>query len=85
MLASLISQYFQDSYSVSPIQNEQLSALKSSMERLRESEHQSQNILDSHSSQNFQNQDPYTHFLKQPLEDTSYLENSIEILQESAL
>jgi len=42
-------------------------------------------LLDSQSSQSFQNQDSYTTCLKHPLEETSYLEKSIEILQESAL
>jgi len=83
MSASPISQYFQDPYLVSPIQNKQPSALKTSMECLRESDRQSQNMLDSHCSQIFQNQDPYTPFLEHPLEETSYLEKSIEILQES--
>ena len=52
------------------------------MECLRESERQSQNMLDS---QIFQNQDPYTPFLEHLLEETSHLEKSIKILQESAL
>ena len=56
-----------------------------SMEFFRESELQSQNMLESHSSQIFQNQDSYTLFLEQPLEEKSYLEKSIKILQESAL
>ena len=51
-----------------------------SMKCLRESELQSQNMLDSHSSQNFQSQDFHTPFLEQPLEEKSYLEKSIEIL-----
>ena len=33
----------------------------------------------------FRNQDFYTPFLEQPIEDTSHLEKSIEVLQESAL
>jgi len=41
-------------------------------------------MLDSHSSQIFQNQDSYTPFLEHPLEEKSYTEKSIEILQESA-
>ena len=56
-----------------------------SMECLRESERQSQNMLDSHSSKIFQNQDSYITFLEQPLEEKSYLEKNIEILQETAL
>ena len=71
-LNSPISQYFHDSYSVSPIQNEQPSATKMSIEFFRESELQSQNMLDSHSSQIFQNQDSYTTFLEQPLEEKLY-------------
>ena len=47
--------------------------------------HQSQNMLDSHSSQIFQNQDSYTPFLEHPFEEKSHLEKSIEILQESLL
>jgi len=42
-----------------------------SMECLRESERQSQNILDSFSQQN---QDSYTPFLEHPLEEKLYLE-----------
>jgi len=52
---------------------------------LRESELQPQNMLDSQSSLSFQNQDSYTSFLEHSLEETSYVEKSIEILQESAL
>jgi len=52
-LNSPISQYFQDSYSFSPIQNDQPSTLKMSMECFCESELQSQNILDSQSSLSF--------------------------------
>jgi len=55
------------------------------MECFCESELQSQNLLDSRSSQSFQNQDSYTLFLKHPLEEKSYQEKSIEILQVSAL
>ena len=83
-LNSPISQYFQDSYSVSPIQNDQSSGLDMSIELLRESEPQSQNLLDSQSSQFFQNQDSYTPFLEQPFEEKTEVEKSIEILQESA-
>ena len=54
-------------------------------ELLRESERPSQNLLDSHSSQIFQNQDSYTSFLEHSLEEKSHLEKSIKILQESAL
>ena len=56
-----------------------------SMERFRESELKSQNMLDSQSSLSFQNQDSYTPFLDHPLEEKSSLEKSINILQESAL
>ena len=42
-------------------------------------------MLDSHSSQIFQNKYSYTPFLEHPLEEKSYVENSIEILQESVL
>ena len=49
-------------------------------ELLRESEPQSPNMLDSHSSQIFQNQDSYTLFLEYPLKEISYLEKSIEVL-----
>ena len=79
-LNSLIPQYFHDSYSISPIQTDQ-PALKTSMEWFRESELQSQNMLDSQfsqSSQSFQNQDSYIPFLEHPLEEISYLEKSIE-------
>ena len=55
------------------------------MECFRESELQSQNILDSQSSLSFQNQDSYTPFLDHSLEEKSSLEKSIKILQESAL
>ena len=41
MMASRISQYFQESYSVSPPYNEQPSTLETSKELLRESEPQS--------------------------------------------
>ena len=85
MMASPIPQYFQESYSVPPPHNEQPSALKLSKELLCESKLQSQNILDSLSSQNFQNQDSYTPFLDHPLKEKSSLEKSIETLQESAL
>ena len=84
MLASPIPQYFQESYSVSPPHTEQSSALETSKELFCESKPQSQNILDSHSSQNFKNQDSYNPLLEHPLEKTS-LEKSIEILQESTL
>ena len=50
-----------------------------------ESKLQSQNISGSHSSQNFQNQDSYTPILEQPLGDTSSLDRSMDILQESLL
>jgi len=46
-LNSPIPQYFHDSSSVSPIQHDQPSTLKTSMECFRESELQSQNMLDS--------------------------------------
>ena len=46
-------------------------------ELLLESERQSQNLLDSQSSQFFQNQDSYTPFLEQPSEEKSELEKSI--------
>ena len=52
---------------------------------LCEFERQSQNLLDSQSSQFFQNQDSYTPFLEHLLEEKSHLEKSIEILQASAL
>jgi len=52
--------------------------LKTSIECLRESERQSQNTLDSHSSQFFQNQDSYTPFLEHALEEKSEIEKSIE-------
>ena len=65
--------------------NEQPSVLETSKEFLCESKFQSQNVFDSHSSQNFQNQDSYTPILEQPLGDTSYLDKSIEVLQESIL
>ena len=64
MLASSIPQYFQESYSVPPPHNEQPSALEMSNELLCESKIQSQNIFDSHSSHNFQNQDSYTPILE---------------------
>ena len=53
-------------------------------ELLRESERQSQNLLDLQSSQFFQNQDSYTPFLEQPFEEKSELEKSIEILHETS-
>jgi len=84
-LNSPVPQYFHDSFSVSPIQHDQPSTLKTSMECFRESELQSQNMLDSQSSLYFKNQDSYTPFLDHPLEEKSHLEKSIEILQESAL
>ena len=84
MLASPISQYFQECYSVSPLQNDQTSVLELTEELLRESERQSQNILDSHSSQIFQNQDSYAPFLEQPFEEKSELEKSIKILHETS-
>ena len=78
MLASPIPQYFQESYSVPPPHNEQTSALKMSKELLCESKPQSQNIFDSHSSQNFQNQDSYTPILEHPHVEKSSLEKSIK-------
>ena len=39
----------------------------------------------THDSCCFGNQDSYTPFLEQPLEDTSHLEKSVEVLQESTL
>ena len=57
----------QESYSFSPIQNDQPSTLKTSMECFRESELQFQNMLDSQFSLSFQNQDSYTPFLEHPL------------------
>jgi len=83
-LNSLILQYFHDSYSVSPFQNDQPSTLKTSMECFRESELQSQNMLDSQSSLSFQNQDSYTLFLEQPFEEKSKVEKSIAILHETS-
>jgi len=71
MMASPILQYFQESNSVPPPHNEQPSVLESSKELLRESEPQSQNMLDSHSSQIFQNQDSCTPFLDHSLEEKS--------------
>jgi len=56
-----------------------------SKELLCESKFQSQNIFNSHSSQNFQNQDSYTPILEHPLAEKSSLEKGIEILQESVL
>ena len=85
MLASQILQYFHESYSVPPPHTEQSSTMETSKELLCESKPQSQNILDSHSSQNFQNQDSYTPFLEHPLKEKSSLEKSIEVLQEPAL
>ena len=76
-----ISQYFHDSSSVSPIQHDQPSTLKTNMESFHESELQSQNMLDSQSSLSFQKQDSYTPFLDHSLEEKSHLEKSIEILQ----
>ena len=84
-MASPIPQFFQESYSVPPLHNEQPSILEMSKELLRESKLQSQDMLDSQSSESFQNQDSYTPFLEHPLEKKSYLEKSIEILQESTL
>jgi len=52
MLAFLISQYFQESYSVPPLHNDQSSILDTSTEFLRESKRHSQNMLDSPFSQN---------------------------------
>ena len=54
------------------------------MECFRKSELQSQNMLDSQSSESFQNQDSYTPFLEQPFEEKSELEKSIEILHETS-
>ena len=55
-----------------------------SMKLLHESEQQSQNMLDSQSSQFFQNQDSYTPFLEQLFDEKSELEKSIEAnLQEA--
>jgi len=51
---------------------------------LRESERQSQNLLDSQSSQFFQNQDSYTPFLEQLFDEKSELEKSIKILHETS-
>ena len=83
-LNSPISQYFHNSSSVSPIQHDQSSNLKMSMECFRESELQSQNMLDSQSSLSFQNQDSYTLFLEQPFEEKSKVEKSIAILHETS-
>ena len=83
MLTSTISQYFQDSYSVPLLQNDQSSVLDRSIKLLCESERQSQNLLDSQSLQFFQNQDSYTSFLEQSIEENSELEKSIEILHET--
>jgi len=47
MLASPISQYFQESNSVATLQNDQTFILELTEELLRESERQSQNLLDS--------------------------------------
>ena len=74
MLASPISQYFQESYLVPPLQNDQTSILGLTEELLRESERPSQNLLDSQSLLSFQNQDSYTPFLEHPLEEKSSLE-----------
>jgi len=49
-LNSPILQYFQDSYSFSPIQNDQSSVLKMSMKCFSKSELPSQNMLNSQSS-----------------------------------
>ena len=50
--ASPIPQYFHDSYSVPPVQNKKSSILKMNM---RESEQQSQNLMDSRFHHKFQN------------------------------
>ena len=71
MLASLISQYFQESYSVPPPHKEQPSTLKMNKELLCEPKLQSQTMLDSQSSLSFQNQDSYTPFLEHPLVEKS--------------
>jgi len=83
MMASRISQYFQESNPVPPLQNDQISLLELTEELLRESERQSQNLLDSQSSQIFQKQDSYTPFLEQPFKE-SEVEKSIEILHETS-
>ena len=82
-MASRISQYFQESNPVPPLQNDQISLLELTEELLRESERQSQNLLDSQSSQIFQKQDSYTPFLEQPFKE-SEVEKSIEILHETS-
>ena len=83
ILASL--KHIQESCSVPPPYNEQPFALETSKELLCESKLQSPHIFDSHSSQNFQNQDSYTPILEQPFGDTSSLDRSMDILQESLL
>ena len=45
---------------------------------------QFQKILDSPIPQYFQNQDSYTHFLKQPFKEKSEIEKSIEILHKTS-
>ena len=80
MLASPISQYFQESYSVSPLQNDQTSIFKLTEKLLHESERQSQIMMDS---QFFQNQASYTPFLELPIVKKSVLEMSIKVLCES--
>ena len=54
------------------------------IELLHESEGQSQNLLDSQSSQFFQNQDSYTLFLEQLFEEKSELEKSVKILHKTS-
>ena len=70
MLDSLFQRKFQESdssFSVSQIQNEQSSVLELSIELLRESERQTQNLIDSQLHHNFQNQTPYSPFQKNPI------------------
>ena len=54
--------------------------MDTTIELLRDSEQQSQNLLNSQSSQFFQNQDSYTPFLEQLIEEKSELEKNIETL-----
>ena len=74
---------FQESYSsfpVSSIQNEQNSILDLSIEPLRESEQQPQNLIDSQFYHNFQNQLPYLFFqepITKSMEDMILNSNSV--------
>ena len=81
-LASPIPPYFQESYSVPPLPNEQPFVMETSKDLLCESTFPSSHIFDSHYSQNFRNQDSYTPILGQPFESQ---DESIESFKESML